>query len=140
MILAYNNWLLSINILIYAAGACTLIAGILHIMFMVGSDAIRLNLPVGVFFLVAGIAQIFWTLPTVRNWGKVWYGIGLAGTAIIIVIWLIAITPDNPVTERTVPVEGFGITIAVFEIAFIVLCGLIIRRDGRTKELNKKQV
>jgi len=44
------------------------------------------------------------------------------------------------VTERTVPVEGFGITIAVFEIAFIVLCGLIIRRDGRTKELNKKQV
>src|SRR6266508_683259 len=58
----HNNCLLSIKILIYAAGACTLIAGILHLSL--ASNVIGLNLPVGIF-LVAGIGQIFWTLPIV---------------------------------------------------------------------------
>jgi hypothetical protein len=44
------------KLLIYATGACTLIGGILHIL--VASNAIGLNFPVGVFFLVAGIAQV----------------------------------------------------------------------------------
>jgi hypothetical protein len=66
---------LSLNLLIYAAAACTLIAGILHVL--VASNAIGLNFQVGVFFLVAGIAQVFWTLPMVRTWGKVWYVVGL---------------------------------------------------------------
>lgn len=120
------------KLLIYAAGACTLIGGILHIL--VASNAIGLNFPVGVFFLVAGIAQVFWTLPIVRTWGRVWYAIGLGGTVILIVIWFIAITPGNPITERTVPVEGWGISIAVFEIAFIVLCAIMIKRDRTANE------
>lgn len=120
------------KLLIYAAGACTLIGGILHIL--VASNAIGLNFPVGVFFLVAGIAQVFWTLPIVRTWGRVWYAIGLGGTVILIVIWFIAITPGNPITERTVPVEGWGISVAVFEIAFIVLCAIMIKRDRTANE------
>ena len=115
------------KLLIYVAGACTLVAGILHIL--VASNAIGLNFLVGVFFLVAGIVQVFWTLPIVRTWGRVWYAIGLGGTVILIGIYLIAITPGNPITERTVPIEGGGISIAVFEIAFIVLCALLIKRD-----------
>lgn len=121
---------LSLKLLIYAAGACTLIGGILHVL--VASNAIGLNFPVGVFFLVAGVAQVFWTLPMVRTWGKVWYVIGLGGTVILIAIWLIAITPGNPITERTVPVEGWGISIAVFEITFIILCAIIITRIRTT--------
>lgn len=117
---------LSLKLLIYAAGACTLIGGILHVL--VASNAIGLNFPVGVFFLVAGVAQVFWSLPMVRTWGKVWYVIGLGGTVILIAIWLIAITPGNPITERTVLVEGWGISIAVFEITFIILCAIIITR------------
>ena len=66
---------LPLKLLIYAGGACTLIGGLLHIL--VASNAIGLNFPVGVFFLVAGTAQVFWTLPMVRTWGKVWYVIGL---------------------------------------------------------------
>jgi hypothetical protein len=120
------------KLLIYAAGACTLIGGILHIL--VASNAIGLNFPVGVFFLVAGITQIFWTLPIVRTWGRVWYAIGLGGTVILIVIWIIAITPGNPITERTVPIEGWGISVAVFEIAFIVLCAIMIKRDRTANE------
>lgn len=115
------------KLLIYVAGGCTLVAGILHIL--VASNAIGLNFLVGVFFLVAGIVQVFWTLPIVRTWGRVWYAIGLGGTVILIGIYLIAITPGNPITERTVPIEGWGISIAVFELAFIVLCALLIKRD-----------
>ena len=120
------------KLLIYVAGGCTLVAGILHIL--VASSAIGLNFLVGVFFLVAGIVQVFWTLPIVRTWGRVWYAIGLGGTVILIGIYLIAITPGNPITERTVPIEGWGISIAVFEIAFIVLCALLIKRDRTPSE------
>jgi hypothetical protein len=115
------------KLLIYVAGACTLVAGILHLL--VALNAIGLNFLVGVFFLVAGIVQVFWTLPILRTWGRVWYAIGLGGTVILIGIYLIAITPGNPITERTVPIEGWGVGIAVFEIAFIVLCALLIKRD-----------
>jgi hypothetical protein len=120
------------KLLIYVAGGCTLVAGILHIL--VALNAIGLNFLVGVFFLVAGIVQVFWTLPIVRTWGRVWYAIGLGGTVILIGIYLIAITPGNPITERTVPIEGWGISIAVFEIAFIVLCALLIKRDRTPSE------
>ncbi len=139
MMALYNNRLLSIKILTYGACACTLIAGILHLTIV--PQAIKLGSTNGaIFFLVAGIAQLFWIIPILKRWGKVWYGIGVGGTAILFVIWIIAIMPDNPITEIPVPVEALGITVAVFEIAFIVLCSLIITRDRRTKEGHKKQV
>ena len=138
MILAYNNWLLSINILIYAAGACTLIAGILHLSL--ASNVIGQNLPVGVFFIIAGITQIFWTLPIVRTWGRLWNYVGIDGTIILIIIWTITRYPNNPVTGRGLPVNSIGVTIEVFQIAFIVLCAVMIARDRRTKGVNKKQL
>jgi len=128
---------LSIKILIYAAGACTLIAGILHLSL--ASNLIGLNLPVGVFFLVAGIVQLFWTLPTVRTWGRIWNYVGIGGTIILIIIWTITRYPDNPITGRGLPVNSIGVAVEVFQIAFIILCALIIARGRRTKRVNKKQ-
>jgi len=128
---------LSIKILIYAAGACTLIAGILHLSL--ASNFIGMNLPVGVFFLVAGIAQVFWTLPTVRTWGRIWNYVGIGGTIILIIIWTITRYPDNPITGRGLPVNSIGVAVEVFQIAFIILCALIIARGRRTKRVNKKQ-
>jgi len=87
----------SIKILIYAAGACTLIAGILHLSL--ASNFIGFNLPVGIF-LVAGIGQIFWTLPIVRSWGKIWNYVGIGGTIILIIIWIITRYPNIPITGR----------------------------------------
>jgi len=134
-----NGWyvMLDVNTLIYAAGACTLIAGILHLSL--ASNFIGMNVPVGVFFLVAGIVQIFWTLPTVRSWGKIWNYIGIGGTIILIIIWTITRYPDNPITGRGLPVNSIGVTVEVFQIAFIILCALMIARDRRTIGVNKKQ-
>jgi membrane protein CcdC involved in cytochrome C biogenesis len=56
------------NPLFYAAAATTAIAGILHLIF--ASNVIGSNTLSGMFFIVAGIAQIFWALPTIRRWGK----------------------------------------------------------------------
>ena len=117
-------------LLLYAAGACTLIAGILHLSL--ASNVIVNNLQVGIFFLVAGIAQIFWILPTLRTWGKIWTYVGIGGTIILIIFWIVTRFPDNPIIGRGLPVNSMGIAIEVFQIAFILLSALIIARDRRT--------
>jgi hypothetical protein len=118
---------LSVKILSYAAGGCTLIAGILHLSL--ASNVIVNNLQVGVFFLIAGIAQIFWIVPTLRTWGRVWTYVGIGGTIILVIIWIITRFPDNSIIGRDLPVNSMGIAIEVFQIAFIVLSALIIARD-----------
>jgi uncharacterized membrane protein HdeD (DUF308 family) len=115
----------------YGTGACTLIAGILHLSL--ASNVIGFSVPIGVFFLVAGIAQIFWTLPVVRSWGKVWNHIGIAGTIVLIAIWAITRYSDNPITGRGLPVNSLGIAIEVFQIVFIIL-SIIIVSKGKPEE------
>ncbi|HZA69105.1 MAG TPA: hypothetical protein VE548_05340 [Nitrososphaeraceae archaeon] len=117
--------------LIYAAGGCTLIAGILHLSL--ASNVIGNNLQVGVFFLVAGIAQIFWTLPVVRIWGKAWNYVGIGGTIVLIIVWAITRFPDNPIIGRGLPINSIGIAIEVFQVAFIVLSGFIITKHSTRK-------
>ena len=46
----------------YAAAAAIAIAGILHIILV--PNIIRFSPHMGIFFLVVGIAQLFWTIPT----------------------------------------------------------------------------
>jgi hypothetical protein len=53
----------------YAAAATTTIAGTLHLIF--ASNVIRFNINNGIFFIVAGIAQIFWAVPMVKRWGRI---------------------------------------------------------------------
>lgn len=125
-------------LLVYAAAACTLIAGILHLYL--ASNVIVNNLSVGVFFVVAGIAQVFWTLPIIRSWGKVWTYVGIGGTVILIIIWIITRFPDNLIIGRDLPVNSMGIAIEVFQIAFIVLSCLIITRGQGRKQVIKKQL
>lgn len=52
----------------------------------------------GIFFTVAGIAEIFWGLPMARRWGTPWYIAGIVGTAVLIAIWAITRIPGNPIT------------------------------------------
>ncbi len=72
-------------------------------------------------FLVGGIAQMFWIIPTVKNWGKVWDYIGIVGTIVFVLIWVITRIPGNPITGRGGMVGDMSIAIEVFQIAFIVL-------------------
>jgi hypothetical protein len=66
--------------------AATVIAGIMHLQMVPGS--ISHNPGEGILFLVGGLVQIFWAMPVVKQWGKVWQIIGLVGTGVFILLWL----------------------------------------------------
>jgi hypothetical protein len=125
------------NPLFYAAAATTAIPGILHLIF--ASNVIGSNILSGTFFIIVGVVQIFWALPMIRRWGKIWYYIGIAGTVILIILWTVTRAP-NPITEgRALPISEIGIAIEVFQIAYIVITAIIVakERGERSPQINK---
>jgi hypothetical protein len=56
-----GNMIKYANYYYYAAAAATAIAGILHIVTF--SNTIGRNPLTGIFFLIGGIAQLFWAVP-----------------------------------------------------------------------------
>ena len=122
------------TILLYAAAATTLIAGILHLTKVI--DTIISGEEIGnadVLFLVGGIAQVFWVVPIIRQWGKLWYSIGIVGTAIFMLLWIITRLPENPITSRAGPISAEAIIIQVFQIAFIIFSIIILIKSTKAK-------
>src|SRR5918999_4301762 len=120
--------------LYYTAAATTAIAGILHLILV--PDIIGRNLNSGVFFIVAGIAQIFWTVPMLKRWGRIWCYVGIAGTIVLIIMWAMTRVPNNPITGRGGPISEMAIAIEVFQIAYVVITAIIIEREReRNREI-----
>jgi hypothetical protein len=119
------------SFLYYGAAASTGVAGILHLILV--SNAINSNINNAIFFLVAGILQLFWIIPMIKRWGRVWYAIGIAGTVILIGIWVITRIPDNPITGRGGPISEMAIAIEVFQIAYVVLTAVIMAKERVSK-------
>ena len=115
------------SFLYYGAAACTGIAGILHLILV--PNAINFNINNAILFLVAVIAQLFWVLPMIKRWGKIWYTIGIIGTVILIGIWAITRIPDNPITGRGGPISEMAIATEVFQIAYVVITAVIIAKE-----------
>ena len=107
--------------LIYGAAACTLIAGVLHVA-LVPMFLGQMTTDVMIFFLSSGLAQIFWILPTVKKWIMPWYYIGTVGTIVLIVLWIIYIPGSG------YPVDLMSATIVAFQIAFVILSTIIIKK------------
>jgi hypothetical protein len=126
-------------LLYYGAAVCTGIAGILHLVIV--PNAINSNINNATLFLVACIAQIFWVLPMIKRWGKIWYAIGIAGTVVLIGIWVITRIPDNPITGRGGPISEMAIAVELFQIAYIVITAVILvkERSGKLQMINEKR-
>lgn len=118
--------------LYYAAAATTAIAGMLHLML--GPNNLGFNINTGIFFIVGGIAQVFWIIPMVRRWGMPWYYVGIGGTIVLIAMYFITRMPGNPITGRGGPINTMAIAIEVFQVAFIVLTAAIIVYQIRMKK------
>jgi hypothetical protein len=118
-----------INILYYAAAATTAIAGILHLSLV--PNVIGRNPNSGIFFIISGIAQIFWVIPMLKRWGRIWYFIGIGGTIILIIMWVITRVPENPITGRGGPISEMAIVIEIFQIAYIIITAIIILKERR---------
>ena len=111
--------LLTAKALFYAAAASTLIAGVLHLE-IVQLFFTQMSIDITIFFIVSGLAQIFWVIPVIKRWSKPWYYVGIGGTVILIIMYLIAVPGSG------YPVNQLDIAIELFQIAFIILCSIII--------------
>jgi uncharacterized membrane protein HdeD (DUF308 family) len=122
-----------------AAAATTAIAGILHLIW--ASSIIGKAPPTfSIFFIVSGIAQIFWALPMIKQWGRKWYYIGIAGTVVLVILYAATRVP-NPLTGgRPAPTEGIGISILIFQIAYIAITAIILVRERRMKVSERQQL
>jgi hypothetical protein len=123
------------TVLLYAAASTTLIAGILHINRFI--DTVSSGEQIGnpdILFLVGGIAQVFWVIPIIRQWGKIWYTIGIAGTIVFMLLWVITRFPENPITGRAGPISGEAIIVQIFEITFIICSALILINSTKARD------
>jgi hypothetical protein len=119
--------MVKIGLYYYAAAAATAIAGILHLSLV--PNIIGFNMNSAIFFIVAGLAQLFWIVPIIKRWGRIWYYIGIVGTIILIIMWVMTRVPGNPITGRGGPISEMAVAIEVFQIAYIVLAGIIIAKE-----------
>ncbi|HUU47211.1 MAG TPA: hypothetical protein VMW55_00345 [Nitrosopumilaceae archaeon] len=119
--------MISRNILFYAAAATTAIAGIIHLVLGIPSE----NQNTQILFVAGGAAQVYWTIPMIRKWGTVWYSVGLGGTMVFILIWVITRIPENFITGRGGRISDDGIFVEVFQIAFVAIVIAIIAIEKR---------
>ena len=127
----------SITALYYAAAAATAIAGILHLI--TGPPILKFNANIGIFFIVAGIIQIFWALPMVRRWGIVpWYSVGIVGTIALMILYAYTRLPGNPFFVRGASINANGIAIELLQAAYIGLTAAIIIYESKRRNKIKE--
>jgi hypothetical protein len=128
--------MLAQKLLYYAAAATTVIAGILHLIMT--PNILNFNPNGAILFSVGGAAQIFWAVPMIRRWGRVWYGVGIGGTLVLITIWIITRIPENPITGRGGMVNEMGIAVETMQWAFVGLTAAIIAYESKRKRVDRK--
>jgi peptidoglycan/LPS O-acetylase OafA/YrhL len=123
-------------LLYYSAAGTTAIAGILHLIL--APNMLNFNLNSAILFFVGGAAQLFWAVPMLRRWGRLWYGIGIGGTLILIAIWIITRIPENPITGRGGIVNEMGIAVQAMQWAFVGLTAAILVIESRRKRIDTR--
>ena len=129
-----QDQLLTNKALFYAAAASTFIAGALHLA-IVPMFFTQMSIDITIFFIVSGLTQIFWVIPVIKRWIKPWYYVGIGGTVILVIMYLVAVPGSGH------PVSQLDIAIELFQIAFIIRCSIIIAKGSRTiPKFDKKNV
>src|SRR5919197_5755497 len=119
--------------LFIAAAVATAIAGIVHLYMPLAHPRMLGNIPVATFFLGSGIAQIFWILPMIKRWGKIWYYVGIAGNVAFIILYVVTRFPGNPVNGRGGDVDVVDITCELAQVAYIAITAVILLKERSIK-------
>ena len=98
------------------------------------------NMPVATFFLASGISQLFWVLPMIKRWGRIWYYIGIAGNVGFIVLYVITQFPGNPINGRGGDVDAVDMICELAQVAYIVITAVILIKERCIKVVNKEQL
>lgn len=119
------------HLLLYMAGAATLLGGILHLM-MIGPYLKPYNFPMELLpytdtlFIIAGIAQIFWTLPMIKNWGIYWYYIGMIGTIALTALLLFTRIPNEITAAALQDKNPMALLTEIAQVIYIGVTAIII--------------
>ena len=103
----------------YAAATAIGIAAAIHI-FLASSLLKTSFFQFGEFFLIVGICQAFWIIPTLKKYGTVWMYVGIGGNIALFILWLVTRMP-NPITRIGLPINAIGITEEVFQLAYVAM-------------------
>jgi len=109
------------KVLLYSAAASTFIAGVLHLAIVPMFFA-QMSIEVTIFFIVSGMAQLFWIIPTVKRWIIPWYYFGIGGTVILIIMYFIAVPGSG------YPISPLDVATETSQIAFVILSIIIIKK------------
>jgi hypothetical protein len=123
------------TVIVYAAVGCTMIAGILHVFMAPGS--LSREFLEGLFFLISGGIQVFWALPVIKEWNKIFYFVGIGGTVVLFGLWFIP-RILGLASGRGLRISEIAILIEGFQIAFIVLCIIIVKKKSVKKQIPAK--
>ena len=75
----------------------------------------------------------------IKRSGRIWYAIGIAGTAIMVGLtgYVIISILYNPLTGRG-GISEMAIAIEVFQISYVVITVIIISKERRPRMMQKK--
>ena len=143
-----------IMLLSFVAAGTTIIAGILHLTMVPRS--ISHNPLEGILFLVGGILQIFWAVPVIKRWDRIWQIIGIVGTVIFVALWFsdrLHLMPEGAIQvgthsnpppgefprgnmqeggiSRGITIGGIALPTEICQIAFVGLYAVLIKLYSR---------
>ena len=126
--------------LFIAAAVATAIAGIVHLYMPLSHPRMLGNIPTATFFLGSGIAQLFWVIPMIKRWGRIWYYVGIAGNIAFIILYVVTRFPGNPVNGRGGDVDVVDITCELAQVAYIAITAVILLKERRMKLVHREQL
>ncbi len=115
------------------AGLAALSAGAAAIHFAVIFEHFAEYVLYGVFFLIISWAQLIWAAAVVWRPGRLWLTLGIAGNALILVIYVASRTaglPFGPDVASPEPVGGVDLVSGILELALIAGCAALLWRPS----------
>lgn len=116
--------------------AVVAVAGILHLE--IAYEVMDVSSLAGSIFVIFGIPQVVWVIPTIRQWGIKWYAAGIAWNSALIAFFVMTLLP-NPVTINPIPPVTTDIVIEILQITFIGLSAAMIVRESKRKHLREEE-
>jgi hypothetical protein len=124
--------------LFIAAAIATAIAGIIHLYMPLSHPRMLGNIPIATFFLGSGIAQLFWIIPMIKRWGRIWYYVGIAGNIAFIILYVITRLPGNPINGRGGDVDAVDTICEIAQVAYIAITAVILAKERSMKAIDKE--
>jgi hypothetical protein len=116
-------------------GLASLSAGAAAIHFAVIFEHFAEYALYGAFFLVISWAQLIWAAVVLWRPSRLWLWLGLAGNALIVVVYVASRTaglPIGPDISHPEPVGGLDVVSVVLELALIAGCAALLWRPSLT--------